>query len=204
MMMISRGTFFSEVLSSCFIWKGNNTFDGKIIVTWREPKLHGDARCTRVITFMTYGADWCTWVRGGEKCWLLWTNVCFWSCFISSEREQVIFLSDVPSSLLVFDFFGMFVTLWWWRDVRWVLYYFCTFVYKPVKKSLNSKFCVWIRFFELLLLPWVFLSPPPHAPPHPPSWGPTQIPILSLLSFIWLHPFTAGIKGPTALWVGLV
>lgn len=34
MMMISWGTFFSEVLSSCFFWKGNNTFDGKIIVTW--------------------------------------------------------------------------------------------------------------------------------------------------------------------------
>lgn len=32
MMMISWGTFFAEVLSSCFL-KGNNTFDGKIIVT---------------------------------------------------------------------------------------------------------------------------------------------------------------------------
>lgn len=42
LMMISWGTFFSEVLSSCCVLlKGNNTFDGKIIV--RCLKLHGCA-----------------------------------------------------------------------------------------------------------------------------------------------------------------
>lgn len=59
--------------------------------------------------------------------------------------------------ILFYFFFGMFVTLWWWRDVRWVLYYFCTFVYKPVKKSLNSRLCVWICFFD----------PPPQLGPNP-------------------------------------
>lgn len=52
--------FWSAVFLS--IWKGNNTFDGKIIVTWlkkkRKRKLHGCVvvRLSRVITFMTQGA----------------------------------------------------------------------------------------------------------------------------------------------------
>lgn len=70
--------------------------------------------------------------------------------------------------------FWTFVTLWWWRDVRWVLYYFCTFVYKPVKKSLNSN--------SLCMHTFLFSSPEQELtpPPYKFSYIPTILTLLTL------------------------
>lgn len=127
-----------------------------------------------------------------KECWLLWANLCFWSCFISSRRKRLSFhvwcrcsiiMSDFGffffACLFVFFYFWTFVTLWWWHHVmwRWVLYYFCTFVYKPVKKSLNLKSSVYAYISSLC--PKQRLPPPPSLhifhwkgwfgkhPPHP-------------------------------------
>lgn len=216
--MISWGTFFSEVLSSCFFWKGNNTFDGKIIVTWLKiARLCGCLAYQghNIYDVRSQPPNWCTWVRWffrkRKKCWLLWTKLCFRPCFISSKRKQLMFVffewcrcsimfDFIFGFLFVFFGFWTFVTLWWWRDVmwRWVLYYFCTFVYKPVKKSLNSSSLCMHTFLPHLpskklcvLCPpcifhrkgWfgkhtpTFLSLSPCSLSSKP--GPTQIPILS-------------------------
>lgn len=105
--------------------------------------------------------------------------------------------------LFVFFYFWTFVTLWWWRDVmwRWVLYYFCTFVYKPVKKSLNSNPMCMHRFLPLSPRKSLGNTPLTTTSPSlpPPMFSkpcPTQILLSLLLSFIWPHPFTAGIKEP--------
>lgn len=217
MMMISWGTFFSEVLSSCFFWKGNNTFDGKIIVTWLKiARLCGclayqghniyDVRSQSPLVCMS---EMIFFFKEKKKSDDFFGPSCVsWSRFISSERKRLIFFSwmmqmfhHVWFSLYSFIFWA-FVTLWWWRDVmwRWVLYYFCTFVYKPVKKSLNSNNLCLHTF--LPHLPSRKLHPPPPSPAyfikgwfgkHTPSLslslstpslsskpGPTQIPILSL------------------------
>lgn len=186
--------------------------------------------------------EWCTWVRWfffsffffKKKCWLLWTKLCFWFCFISSKWKQQIFhewcrcsimfdsfgfIFFVCLFLFVFFYFWTFVTLWWWRDVmwRWVLYYFCTFVYKPVKKSLNSNFLCMHTFLPHLrskCFHWLHhhhptnthtyshthqpTPPPPPPPPplyifHRKGWFGKHTP--TLLSF----PSLSSKPGPTQI-----
>lgn len=68
--------FWSAVF--LFIWKGNNTFDGKIIVTWLKiARLCGcwAHQGHNIYDVRSRPPDWCTWVR-----WfffLLWTKFVF-------------------------------------------------------------------------------------------------------------------------------
>lgn len=96
MMMISWGTFFSEVLSSCFFWKGNNTFDGKIIVTWLKiARLCGCLAYQghNIYDVRSRAPDWCTWVR-----WLFFFFflISFFLFFLKTKvltsLDQVLFL----------------------------------------------------------------------------------------------------------------
>lgn len=71
--------FWSAVF--LFIWKGNNTFDGKIIVTWLKiARLCGcwAYQGHNIYDVRSRPPDWCTWVR------------CFF--LFCSSLDQVVFL----------------------------------------------------------------------------------------------------------------
>lgn len=102
--------FWSAVFLLCRFKRGNNTFDGKIIVTWLKIARLCGYTAHRVITFMTRRASCRNGVHEWEdifflekmekkkkrkkvsKCRYFFfgsVSMCFWSCFISSKRKQM-------------------------------------------------------------------------------------------------------------------
>ena len=174
-------------------WKGNNTFDGKIIVTWlkiarlcgclayqghniydvKEPAAGLVYKSEMIFFFFLFKK------KKKKKCWLLWTKLCFCPCFISSERKQLIFSWVMQMFhhvwlfiLFVFFFFSFFflnvcntvMMTWCHVEMSAVLFlYVCVQASKEIIKLKSSVYAYISSWSHQKAL----LTTPPLPPPLP-------------------------------------
>lgn len=136
--------------------KGNNTCDGKIIVTKINCTMYSCFTPPFVITFMTWGLnDWIgvyEWVKVllyfFSFLLFLWTKLFFILCL---QRVMRMFFCVDFSFSFSFSFvcmFWTFVTLWFMCGENMsAVIFLCMYVFKPVKEIIKPSMCGCERFF---------------------------------------------------------